>query len=544
MEIIAVKDLTFTYPECKQPAIKNISLSIERGEFAVLCGATGSGKSTLLRLLKREIAPLGGLTGKIQFRGTPLSELDEKTSASAIGYVMQNPEQQTVTDKVWHELAFGLENLGTPPDEIARRTAEMASYFGIGSWYDKDVSQLSGGQKQLLNLAAVLVMQPELLILDEPTAQLDPIAAADFIATLKRLNQDTGLTILMAEHRTEDAVPVCDRLLIMEDGALIANGSPERVISEIDSKSRVMYTMPAASRLYAELGGKGKSPLSVRQGRAFIEGNFKNSVRALPVSESAHSDETALEFKDVFFRYDRASRDVLSGLSLKIYKGELFCILGGNGSGKTTSLSTAAGLIKPYSGTVRVFGKKLKEYKNRSLYRECLALLPQDVQTVFLRNTVREELAECGADPEKMPFDLTPLLDKHPYDLSGGQQQMTALAKVLAAKPKLLLLDEPTKGIDAFAKLNMAEILKKLRDSGVTVVVVTHDVEFAAECADRCAMFFDGRIVSTDIPSRFFPQNSFYTTAVSRMTRGIFDNAVTVASAAELCRKNGRKEAQ
>jgi energy-coupling factor transport system ATP-binding protein len=542
MEILAVSGLTFTYPLCSSPAVENISFSLERGEFAVLCGATGSGKSTLLRMLKRELSPLGDKKGTVSFCGTELSRLSDRQSASAIGFVMQKPEQQIVTEKVWHELAFGLENLGTPPDEISRRIAEMASYFGIGNWYDKDVAELSGGQKQLLNLASVLVMQPELLILDEPTAQLDPIAAADFISTLRRLCSDLSITIIIAEHRLEDVVPLCDKLLVMDNGRLIAADKPSDVISQLKHRPEIICGMPAAARLYAELSGSGSCPLTVRDGRSFIENNYCNSTRGLPQASYEHSKSAAMEFKDVYFRYSREGRDILDSLSFKVYENEIFCILGDNGSGKTTALSAAAGLLKPYSGNIKVFGKKLKDYRNRSLYRQCLAMLPQDVQTVFLKSTVRQELEECHADILALPYDISHLLDKHPYDLSGGEQQLTALAKVLAAKPKLLLLDEPTKGLDAAAKLNIIAVIRKLRDSGVTVVVVTHDVEFAAVCANRCAMFFGGRIVSAGTPNEFFRQNSFYTTAVSRMTRGYFDNAVTIDDAVELCSINGRKE--
>ena len=542
MEILAVSGLTFTYPQCAEPAVSDISFSLERGEFAVLCGATGSGKSTLLRMLKRELTPLGEKKGSVSFCGVALSQLPDRQSASAIGFVMQKPEQQVVTDKVWHELAFGLENLGTPPDEISRRIAEMASYFGIGDWYDRDVAELSGGQKQLLNLASILVMQPELLILDEPTAQLDPIAAEDFIATLRRLCSDLSITIIMAEHRLEDVVPLCDKLLVMDKGKLIANGKPSEVISELKERPDILCGMPAAARLYAELSSSGSCPLTVREGRDFIENSFSNTARGLPQALYEHSESAAMEFSDVFFRYSREGKDILDGLSFTVYEKEIFCILGGNGSGKTTALSAAEGLLKPYSGRIKIFGKRLKDYKNRSLYRECLAMLPQDVQTVFLKSTVRQELDECHADISALPYDISHLMDKHPYDLSGGEQQLTALAKVLASKPKLLLLDEPTKGLDAAAKLNIISILRKLKEKGVTVVIVTHDVEFAAVCADRCAMFFGGRIVSTGTPNEFFSKNSFYTTVVSRMTRGYYDNAVTIDDAVKLCSLNGRKE--
>lgn len=536
MALIQVSGLSFRYPGAGRDAVRDVTFSMEKGEFAVLCGASGCGKSTLLRMIKRELSPLGERTGEIRYREQPLESLSDRESASAIGFVMQKPEQQIVTDKVWHELAFGAENTGIPAEKAARRIAETASWFGIGQWYERDTAELSGGQKQLLNLASVLVMQPELVILDEPTAQLDPIAASEFITAVRRLNQELGITILMAEHRLEEAVPGCDRLMVMECGELIANGKPVEVIGSLRDRPELLCGMPAASRLHAMIGAEGECPLTVRQGRELAERYLSGRAISLPERQYTVPEENALEFSDVFFRYSRYSPDVLKGLSFSVGKGELFCILGGNGSGKTTALSAAAALVKPYSGTVRVFGKKLKEYRNQSLYRECLALLPQDVQTVFLKSTVREELKDAGITPEELPYDLTHLLDMHPYDLSGGEQQLAALAKVLAQKPKLLLLDEPTKGLDAAAKQGIIKVLRSLRDSGVTVVTVTHDVEFAAGCADRCAMFFNGRVVSVGTPAEFFPENSFYTTAAVRMTRGLCTAAVTVEDAAELCR--------
>lgn len=536
MALIQVSGLSFRYPGAGRDAVRDVTFSMEKGEFAVLCGASGCGKSTLLRMIKRELSPLGERTGEIRYREQPLESLSDRESASAIGFVMQKPEQQIVTDKVWHELAFGAENTGIPAEKAARRIAETASWFGIGQWYERDTAELSGGQKQLLNLASVLVMQPELVILDEPTAQLDPIAASEFITAVRRLNQELGITILMAEHRLEEAVPGCDRLMVMESGELIANGKPGEVIGSLRDRPELLCGMPAASRLHAMIGAEGECPLTVRQGRELAERYLSGRAISLPERQYTVPEENALEFSDVFFRYSRYSPDVLKGLSFSVGKGELFCILGGNGSGKTTALSAAAALVKPYSGTVRVFGKKLKEYRNQSLYRECLALLPQDVQTVFLKSTVREELKDAGITPEELPYDLTHLLDMHPYDLSGGEQQLAALAKVLAQKPKLLLLDEPTKGLDAAAKQGIIKVLRSLRDSGVTVVTVTHDVEFAAGCADRCAMFFNGRVVSVGTPAEFFPENSFYTTAAVRMTRGLCTAAVTVEDAAELCR--------
>lgn len=538
MEFIKVEDLSFTYPNCEKPAVSGVSFTAERGSFNVLCGATGCGKSTLLRLFKREFTLQGSRSGRILFCGRSADELDSRESASKIGFVMQDPEQQIVTDKVWHELAFGLESLGFPEDVIARRTAEMVSYFGIGEWYGRNTAELSGGQKQLLNLASIMVMQPELLILDEPTAQLDPVAASDFISTLRKLNDEFGLTIIIAEHRLEEVIPICSELMIMSRGRLIAQGEPRSVVAGLNDPD-IMLGMPSAARLFKELGIGGRCPLTVREGREMIAGNYANNVRNIEEEEYTHSADAALEFKDVYFRYSKDSPDVLRGLNMKVYTGETVCILGGNGSGKTTSLCAASGLLRIYSGSVRIFGKKLKDYKNQALYRGCLAMLPQDVKTVFLKNTVRGELEDSGIAPDELPFSLDEVLDSHPYDLSGGQMQLTALAKVLAVKPRLLLLDEPTKALDPAAKRNIANIIAKLKAGGMTVVIVTHDIEFAALCADRCMLFFNGRIVSEGTPRGFFSGSSFYTTAISRMTRGIFDNAATVEDAAGLCRRNG-----
>ena len=541
MEMFEVKNLSFSYPSLEKNTLSDVSFSVERGEFIALCGATGSGKSTLLRMLKRELTPKGEKSGEILFCGTLLEKLSDRASASKIGFVMQNPEHQLVTDKVWHELAFGLENLGTNRRIIHSRVAEISAYFGIEKWFDKKVSELSGGQKQLLNLASVMTMNPEVLILDEPTAQLDPIASSDFIATVKKLNRELGITVIMVEHRLEEVIPISDRLMIMEEGKILCFDKPKEVVKKIGGRDKLINLMPSAVRLYHRVKGEGECPLDVREGRSFLTESFDNRINSLADNEYTHSEKTALSFNEVFFRYEKNAPDVLSGLSFDVYEGESFAVLGGNGSGKTTALNLSAGLYKPYSGKITVFGKPIKSYKNQSLYRDCLSLLPQDVGTVFLKNTVREELSGAEEALKLIPVDLTPLFDKHPYDLSGGEQQLVALAKVLSAKPKLLLMDEPTKGLDANAKLGLCDTVRKLKAEGITIVIVTHDAEFAAISADRCGMFFRGEMVSVGTPRELFSENNFYTTAISRITRGYYRDTVTLSEASELCHKNGRR---
>ena len=530
MEILSVRDLSFKYELSDKDAIHGVSFGVEEGDFVAISGPTGCGKSTMLRMLKKELTPMGTQTGTVLLDGVPLSEIDPRTTASSIGFVMQRPEHQIVTDKVWHELAFGLENMGVPQDVIRRRVSEMASYFGIEDWFEKNVAELSGGQKQLLNLAAIMVMQPRILILDEPTSQLDPIAASEFLETVHRLNTDMGLTVMIVEHRLQEVVPCASKLLIMDKGTLLHYADPRTVCSRLSGRQDLLTAMPSTVRLFSSLGRGGECPLTIGEGRQWISG-FGNSVQPSFEDPAETDAPPALEIEDVWFRYGRDLHDVLRGTDLTVKTGEILCILGGNGSGKTTCLGAAAGLNKPYSGSVRIFGKEIKEYRNQSLYRNCLTMLPQDVQTIFLRNTVREELADAGNSAAALPYDINSLLDKHPYDLSGGEQQLVALAKVLATEPKLLLLDEPTKGIDAYAAERISGILKDLKASGMTIVIVTHDVEFAARTADRCAMFFRGEVTSIGTPRRFFSENNFYTTAVNRITRGYYSDCITLEDA-------------
>ncbi len=561
MEILQVKNLNFTYPGCSEKIIDDVTFSVESGEFVVICGETGCGKTTLLRMLKKELAPFGERSGKIYYNNMNLEELDDHTAACDIGFVMQKPENQIVTDKVWHELSFGLENMGLSTPVIRRRVSEMSSYFGIGDWFHKEISELSGGQKQLLNLAAVMVMQPKVLILDEPTAQLDPITAADFIATLQRLNQDFSITIIIVEHRLEEVLPIADQAMLLEKGKLLYYDTPRKVAKQLKTNHRMMCAMPTAVRLYNALQIDSSCPLTVKEGRNFIENNFKNEIKILTGHHERNSNgaklypedtlesvtyqrnkDIALQLKDVWFRYHKDSPDVLKGAELTVYQNEIFCILGGNAAGKSTMLGVASGVLKPYSGNISLFGKKMKDYKNGTLYKNNLAMLPQDVATVFLRDTVEEDLKELMKEEVSLLFDISKLLHKHPYDLSGGEQQLCALAKVLMQKPRILLLDEPTKGIDAFAKKGILKILQDLKAMGMTIVIVTHDVEFAAGCADRCALFFDGAITSTDPPRLFFAENSFYTTAANRMTRQFYKNIVTIEDAVTICQLNGVKD--
>lgn len=510
----------------------------------MLCGPSGSGKTTLLRQLKRELAPVGARSGGLWYKGRTLEELPPETAAGEIGMVFQNPEAQIVMDTVWHELAFSMENLGYSQAVMRSRLAEIAGLFGLEPLLYKSVHELSGGQKQLLNLAAVLLLRPKLLLLDEPTSQLDPVAAREFIQLLQRLNEELSMTVIISEHRLEEVFPLADRVLLMEQGELKANGSPRDIVrwaGQAQNASHLLY-LPAASRLFLALAPLEQGitawnpgiPLTVREGKSWLRERkelLKNTASNAGSDRGGPSPdkESVLECSEVTFRYEKDGPEVLKKLTLSLYRNELLAVLGGNGAGKSTLLHLLAGLGKSQRGLIRM---------NKGLAAGYLA---QNPLLYFSQDTVMEELLHmaryAGLPEPEAQRQIAPLLDlfrlhevkgSHPLDISGGQQQKLALAMVLLPAPDILLLDEPTKGLDPEAKELLAGLLKQLRAAGKSIVMVTHDVEFAAKQASRCAMLFDGGITAEGPPKIFFSANYFYTTAVNRMLRDWQPQALTI----------------
>lgn len=558
MALYEIKNLNFTYPDTERPAIQNLNFSIEPGEFVVICGKSGCGKTTLLRHFKTVLSPYGKREGEILFEGEKLEEVSVRRQSAQIGYVLQSPDNQIVTDKVWHELAFGVENLGYDQQTIRLRVAEMASFFGIQNWFDKNVEELSGGQKQLLNLASVMAMQPKVLVLDEPTSQLDPIAAGEFLSTIRKINLDLGVTVILIEHRLEEVFPMADQVLVLEEGKQIYFDTPRMVGKDL-ADNDLFLAMPSPVQIYNGTGQEGVCPLTVCEGRSWLEqhyGSCKNMQHRECFRHRKQERDYVVEAKEVWFRYEKDGRDIVKDLSLQVPKGELFCILGGNGTGKSTTLSLLSGIHRPYRGKILLKGKEIRKIRDKELFHRFLGVLPQNPQTLFVGNTVEEDLWEMFSERspirrkedrekiEKVVGDtqIGHLLHMHPYDLSGGEQQRAALAKVLLLEPEILLLDEPTKGLDGFYKSRLAEIFQKLKEQGITIVMVSHDIEFCAAYGDTCAMFFDGGIVTACTAKEFFTGNSFYTTAANRMARQIFPDAVTVKDVIEACQRSRQPE--
>lgn len=521
--LLTIQNLTFKYPEEERPALNGVSFSVPDGSFVTLCGVSGCGKSTLLRMLKPCLQPHGVLSGDIFFDGKPLSALPPDSAAREIGFVAQNPEAQIVSDRVWHEAAFGLESVGTDSSELRRRVAECAEYFGLERLFDSETANLSGGEKQLLALASAAALHPRLLLLDEPTSQLDPISAQGFIDTAQRLNRDFGITVLIAEHRLEELLPVSDSVIVMDCGRIIANCPPRGIAAELPENHPMRAALPAASRIYSLAVKQSNAPedlppLTVREGRnSPLCRSYLKSNAPCRGTEHTPDGKPILTVRELWVSYGKHQPDALKSASLSLYKGQIYALLGGNGSGKTTLLKAVAGIVKPLGGR-----SKLQKGMR-------LAYLPQNPCAILGQDSALGEMTARGISESRAREVLKrfgmigELLGRNPFDLSGGEQQRLALAALIAGEPDLLLTDEPTKGMDAAAKRDFAEMLRHEASAGMAVLLVTHDTEFAALCADKCGLLFNGEIVSESSPETFFSENYFYTTPLCRMAKGITD---------------------
>lgn len=550
MAFIELKHVSFTYPSADKAAINDFSLSIEKGQFVVLFGSSGSGKSTVLRLLKKEIQPHGVLKGEMMINGHSLSQ--DGMPSSQVGFVFQDPENQVVADDVLHEVVFGLENMGVMTNEMRSRVAEMVHFFGAESLLHRKTHELSGGMKQQINLASVLLMQPDILLLDEPTAQLDPVSAREFLDMLVRLNEEFGMTIILAEHRLDDVFTIADKIVLLKNGKCIAEGEPKQVIETIwDSQEQPFIpNIPALYLSTSKKENRRDIPLSVKEGRNWVQelkliGQNKENRLHKEIQ-----DKKLVEVKDLLFQYRKEGDAVLNELDFTLNKGEIYALLGGNGSGKSTLLKILVGILKPINGKINLLDKPLKAWKTLEIAKK-VGYLPQNPKIFFVHDTVEKEIHDTmqkwsitnQSEVNNLlhRLGIFHLLQSHPYDLSGGELQKAALACVLLKKPDILLLDEPTKGLDPISKDSFSKILHNLQEEGITVVMSTHDIEFAAQNATKCGMMFQGNITSENEPKEFFKGNYFYTTMVQRLFRHLPDKEiVTLEEAISLCKSEVR----
>ena len=512
-----IKNLTFRYMLSDKNSLENVSVVIPQGKITLIAGSSGSGKTTLLRHFKKELMPKGERSGEIYYEKQKLIDLEDIRSVKEIGYLFQDPSKQMVMDTVWHEIAFGLENIAMSYEQMKRTVAEIVNYFDLQKIYHENTDNLSGGQKQLVNLAAIMAMHPKVLILDEPTAQLDPTARKDFLVMLEKLHKEFGLTIVITSHNLEDVMEMADQCVILDHGTILDQGTPEKVAKNLQNiRHPFEQSLPQILRL------EDKFLIEPTFSMQKVREEIRKKEYKL-IKRDAISNKNILEMSHLYARYEK-KKDVLSNLSLKVEQGEIFAVVGANGSGKSTLLSCIAGQIK-YDGKIRCNKK--------------ITYMPQDPTLLFVKDQLMEDLLEMGKEKEEKINKLLVMAgldgekNTHPYDLSGGQQQMAALIKVLLSDPEVLLLDEPTKGMDREHSRKFGSVLRKLGKQGITILLVTHDLEFCAEYSDRVGMMFDGKIEGIDVPEHFFAQNYFYTTTCAKITRD-FRNVIILPQEVEV----------
>lgn len=560
MGILQIENLSFRYPDMEENALHNISFTVQEGEFVILAGVSGSGKSTLLRLLKQELAPHGERTGSIYFDRKPLEELDERQRISSFGFVFQDPENQIVMDQVLHEITFGMEQMNVPPIEMKKRLAELVHFFGLEHLLYEKTTQLSGGQKQLINLLSVLLLRPSVLLLDEPTSQLDPVAAKELLQILERLNDEMGITIIMVEHRLEELYSIADQIILLDDGKVVYRGGSRRMIADITAANdqRFLPYLPSVSRFFLALTGSDQSqsdtiPLTVKEMRQWLsEKTTERLVHTQSKLDVEQNRTSLLTAEKIQFQYEKDAPIILKNCSLTIHQGEFLALVGGNGSGKTTLLQLCMGMHKQQGGKLKFQNRKLSSLKTKEIANH-FAYLPQHPLAFYIEDTIGKEMdaiiqkqaIEDGQVKKQSlceQLQIAHLVDRHPNDLSGGELQRATIACLLLDTPTILCIDEPTKGLDPIAKEQLAIILKDLQAKGLTIFMVTHDIEFAVRHVDRCAILFDRHIVAEGTPANLFKGNYFYTTTMNRATAGSFlgeqltlEEALQAWSKTEIC---------
>jgi energy-coupling factor transporter ATP-binding protein EcfA2 len=537
--MIELHDVTYSYPEAARPVLQNLSLTVQEGEFLLVVGPSGSGKSTLLRCLNG-LAPHfygGRLTGRVRVCGQDPVAAAPRQMSRYVGFVFQDPETQFVVDAVEDELVFALENHAVPQVTMRKRVEEVLDQLAIAHLRHRRVGSLSGGEKQRVAIAAVLTLQPRLLVLDEPTSQLDPQAAEEVLDALLRLNHDLGLTIVLSEHRLERVTQYADRILYLPgDGQPPLLGEPRHVLAQID------FTPPLVT-LGKALGWQ-PLPLTLKEARPHAQKlqplNQPSSlpIYQLPTTNYQSTDyqptnlptttlptSPSIQIRDLWHAYN--GHQALKGVNLDIAPGELVALMGRNGAGKTTLLKHIVGLLKPKQGRVTVMGLDTRQADQQAIVAH-VGYVPQNPAALLFADTVRQELdftrrsrgmALGGYEPLLETLGLAADADRYPRDLSVGERQRTALAAVLVAEPAIILLDEPTRGLDYRQKAALTAFLQREKARGRTVLLATHDVELVAACADRVILLGDGQVVVDGSTREVMTDSLVFASQVNKLFR-------------------------
>ncbi len=531
MEVLSVKNLNFQYESDETFSLQNINIEVQRGEMVLFCGPCGCGKTTLFRLLKEELKPVGTCSGTI----------DNYYGNAFTGYLFQDPDSQIVCQTVEEELVFGAENLGMPPEEMARAVAEISAYLGIEDILHSKTTQLSGGQKQMVNLASILLMKPKLLLLDEPISQLDPVSTYEFIQLVRKLKDELDMTILIIEHNLEAFLKEADRVVYMEEGAVAYDGDADGFLNVLyGTNSSFRYSMPETVKVYvaqqsnrilqqnnytsqqnSQILQQNNYPLTIKELLRSMEIANMKEFAQVKASAATINPNMAIRIKSGYFRYEKHAPDILKNLNLTLEAGRIYALIGGNGTGKSTLFSILSGYRKLYRGQCTISGR--------------IGILPQNPVYAFFKDILEEDL-QMVADSDRIQAILEEyefcsgirlLLHKNPLDLSGGQMQKAAIVKMLLNDAHILLMDEPVKAMDGHEKHLFGLLLQELKQAGKTILFISHDLEFVEANADEVMMLFDGQIIAKDTPQAMFRDNRFYTTVRGRI-RGMIEDELRV----------------
>jgi energy-coupling factor transport system ATP-binding protein len=534
MNYIDIKNLNYRYPESSKLALENINLEIERGDLVLVLGNSGSGKSTLAKCISRAVPNFygGTISGQVFLKDQDVDEMNHKQRAQEITMVFQDPERQLVMDRVHREIAFGLENVGTPESQFKRKIWEALQFLGISDLAYREINTLSGGQKQKVALASAIAYIPKCIILDEPTSQLDPAAAEEIINIVKKINEELGITVIVIEQKVGKWFDYADKILVLRDGKQIFHGDRNELYTSTDEYAKSF--MPSYLKLSSCLG-VSQLPKGFKEARKAVSNyKIKNSIK----ENYKASMSELIEIKDLTCKYEHS--EALKKLSFQLYEKDFLGIIGANGAGKSTLLKAIMGLIK-YSGSIKLKDKgEIKKLKLKEL-AQTIGYVSQNPNDYISKETVYEEL-KFTLDNFKLEhkdiieetlkaLDIYHLKDVNPRDTSGGERQRIAIASILVLRPKLLLLDEPTRGLHGEAKKKLGETLKKLNASGTTVVMITHDMDFAAQFCSRFLLMFDGQKASEGNAEEVLGSSIYYTTTINKLLRDLSDNIFTLEQA-------------